>query len=159
MAGQREEDAPPFDGELDAVDLSIIELLSGDARHSMRSLSRLIGMSASAVSERVTRLEQRRVIRGYHADIDPGALGYRMQVIIGVQAAQRAGVAKTVEALLAAPEIVSVHLVTGNWDLIVIAQVRDQHHLRDLIVEQVWSIPGFRHSETMLVLDTHGATP
>ena len=140
---------------VDDVDLQIIALLSQDARRSARSLAREIKMSPGAVSERVTRLEESGVIRGYHADVDPAALGYEMQVVVGLQTDQGPEVTETIKALLAVPEVTSVSVVTGTWDLLVVAHVRDQNHLRDVVLSGLWAMQGFRHSETMLVLDQH----
>jgi len=105
---------------VDDVDLQIIALLSQDARRSARSLAREIKMSPGAVSERVTRLEESGVIRGYHADVDPAALGYEMQVVVGLQTDQGPEVTETIKALLAVPEVTSVSVVTGTWDLLVV---------------------------------------
>jgi DNA-binding Lrp family transcriptional regulator len=143
---------------VDDVDLQILKHLSADARLSGRALARAIGMSPGAVAERVTRLETSGVIRGYHADVDPSALGYRMQVVIGLQTEQGPEVGEAINALMALPEVIGVHVVTGQWDLLVVAQVRDHHHLRDVVLREVWAVVGFRHSESMLVLDSHAGS-
>jgi Lrp/AsnC family transcriptional regulator for asnA, asnC and gidA len=143
---------------VDDVDLEILRHLSADARLSGRALARAIGMSPGAVAERVARLEASGVIRGYHADVDPAALGYRMQVVIGLQTEQGPEVDEAIRALMAMPEVVAVHVVTGQWDLLVVVQVRDHHHLRDVVLREIWAVAGFRHSESMLVLDSHAGT-
>jgi DNA-binding Lrp family transcriptional regulator len=140
-------------GRPDDIDRQILALLSNDARRSARSIAREIGMSPGAVSERVARLEEGGVIRGYHADIDPAALGYKLQVLIGLQTDQGPQVSTIVDELLALPEIAAVNTVTGTWDLVVVAHVRDHHHLREVLLQSLWSMKGFRHSETLLVLD------
>jgi DNA-binding Lrp family transcriptional regulator len=149
---------PPGDLGLDEVDRRILSLLRHDGRLSARALGREIGMSAGAVSERVQRLEASGAIRGYHADVDPATVGYGMRVLVGLQTEQGRSLDDTFDALLAVPEIVEVSVVSGQWDFVVVAQVRDHQHLRDLVAEGLWHLPGFRHSETMLVLETrHGA--
>jgi DNA-binding Lrp family transcriptional regulator len=145
--------------QVDDTDLRILKLLSGDARLSGRAIAREIRMSPGATAERISRLEHSGVIRGYHADVDPTALGYRMQVVIGLQTEQGPEVGDAIAALLALPEVVQVHVVTGQWDLLVVAQVRDHHHLRDVVLREVWAVVGFRHSESMLVLDSHAGSP
>lgn len=145
--------------QLDEIDLKILELLRADARRSVRSLSSEIGMSPGAVSERVSRLEGSGAVRGYHADIDPAALGYEMQVLVGLQLAQGRQVQKAIDALLEVPEMVALYVVSGQWDLVVLAQVRDHAHLRDVVLDGVWNTPGFRHSETMLILDSRHKSP
>jgi DNA-binding Lrp family transcriptional regulator len=140
---------------LDDVDQRIVELLNADARMSARAVAREIEMSPGAVSERISRLEGAGVIRGYHAEIDPAALGLRLQVIVGLQISQEPSLAAIVDALLTIPEVASVHVVSGQWDLVVIVHVRDGDHLRELVLEKIWRIPGFRHSETMLILGSY----
>jgi len=144
---------------LDEIDLKILDLLRVDGRRSARSLSKEIGMSAGAISERISRLERSGAIRGYHADIDPSALGYEMQVLVGLQVAQGREIQHAIDALLAAPEVIALYVVSGRWDLVVLVQVRDHAHLRDVVLEGVWNTPGFRHSETMLILIAHHKVP
>jgi DNA-binding Lrp family transcriptional regulator len=140
---------------VDAVDRQLLDLLHADARMSIRALARQIGMSAGAISERLERLESRGVIRGYRVDVDPAALGLGMRVLVGIQVAQSRPIAETIADLLAVPEVTDVDMVAGRWDLSVRLQVRDQNHLRDVLLEKIWSIPDFRHSESMVVLEGH----
>jgi DNA-binding Lrp family transcriptional regulator/NAD(P)H-dependent FMN reductase len=142
--------------ELDDVDRRILAALHRDGRLSTRALGVEVGMSAGAVAERVRRLEAGGAIRGYGADVDPAAVGYGMRVLVGLQIEQGGPpLQHTVDALLAVDEVAEVSIVSGQWDLIVFLQVRDQHHLRELVSERLWGVPGFRHSETMLVLDAY----
>lgn len=110
-------------------------------------------MSPGAVSQRIERLEQQGVITGYHAAIDPAHLGFRIRALIGLQITQGRTAVETMEQLSAIPEVRSVWLVTGQWDFVVELQVRDHEHLRRALLDEVWRLPIFRHSETMVVLD------
>jgi DNA-binding Lrp family transcriptional regulator len=141
--------------EIDEIDQQIITLLKADGRTSARALARVIGMSPGAVLERVARLESSGVIKGYHAEVDPAALGLNVKVMIGLQIQQEPSLTDIINALTELPEVVDVHVVSGQWDLVVIAQVRDGDHLRDLVLDKVWPIPGFRHSESMLILGSY----
>jgi DNA-binding Lrp family transcriptional regulator len=141
--------------EIDEIDQQIITLLKTDARLSARAVARVIGMSPGAVSERVARLESSGVIKGYHAEVDPIALGFNLKVMIGLQIQQEPSLTDIINALTGIPEVVDVHVVSGQWDLVVIAQVRDGDDLRELVLAKVWQIPGFRHSESMLILGSY----
>lgn len=149
----RDDEQPPSP-RVDEVDRRILELLGADARCSARALGRAIGMSPGAISERVARLERTGVIRGYHAEVDARALGFHLQVVIGVQVRQGSSLTETLDGLLEVPEILSVHVVTGRWDLVIVAQARDQEHLRTVIETQIWALSSFQHGETMVVLDS-----
>ncbi len=140
---------------LDEVDEKIVGLLQVDARKSARALAREIGMSPGAVSERISRLESSGVIKGYRAHIDPAALGLNVRVLIGVQLEREPSLPTILNALLKIDEVAEVHAVSGQWDLIVVAQVRDGDHLREVVLEKLWQIPGVRHSETMLILTSY----
>ena len=140
---------------LDDVDLRIVGLLGTDARLSHREIARRIGMSPGAISERIDRLERMGVIRGYHADIDPVAIGLMTDAMIGLQVTQGHSVAETMAALYALPQVSSVSMVTGQWDFIVEVHVRDQEHLREVLIDHIWQLPAFRHSETLMVLQRH----
>lgn len=140
--------------DLDAVDIRLLGLLTKDARLSSRRLGREIGMSPGAVSERVARLERDGVIRGYRADVDPRALGFGMQVIVGLRTEQSPLLEEALDEVAAIPEVERAHVVAGSWDLVLYLHVRDHDHLRSIILNRLWRLSTFRHSETMLVLDT-----
>lgn len=144
---------------LDEVDQKILELLQADARKSARALARGIGMSPGAVSERISRLESAGVIKGYRAEIDPVALGLTIKAFIGIQITQEPSLSDIIDALLDIPEVAGVHIVSGQWDLVVVVQVRDGDHLREVVLERLWRTPGFRHSETMLILGSYEQQP
>ncbi|MEO9526823.1 Lrp/AsnC family transcriptional regulator [Roseibium sp.] len=70
---------------MDEIDRKIIEALIGDARLSLKDLAAQAGLSSPGVSERIRRLQDRGVIRGFTADIDPKALGYSLQAIVRIR--------------------------------------------------------------------------
>ncbi|ASP33227.1 Lrp/AsnC family transcriptional regulator [Labrenzia sp. VG12] len=71
--------------KLDETDRKIIEALIRDARMSLKELATQAGLSSPGVSERIRRLQERGVIRGFTADIDPKALGYSLQAIVRIR--------------------------------------------------------------------------
>jgi Lrp/AsnC family leucine-responsive transcriptional regulator len=71
--------------KLDDVDARIVEALISDARMSLKELAAHAGLSSPGVSERIRRLQDRGVIRGFTADIDPKALGYSLQAIVRIR--------------------------------------------------------------------------
>ena len=77
------------DRQLDPTNLQLIAALQVDARVSLAELGRRVGLTAPAVGERLARLEEAGVIRGYHADVDPRALGYELSVILRIRPATR----------------------------------------------------------------------
>src|SRR3954470_20417427 len=77
MASNRRQNGSSAEGALlDETNVRLLAELQADARLSLAELGRRVGLSSPAVAERLGRLERDGVIRGYHADIDPRALGY-----------------------------------------------------------------------------------
>jgi Lrp/AsnC family leucine-responsive transcriptional regulator len=74
---------------IDKINFRIIEELQADGRLSMAELGRRVNLSPPAVAERVQRLEETGVITGYHAVIDPKAIGYPLAAVVRVAPATR----------------------------------------------------------------------
>jgi Lrp/AsnC family leucine-responsive transcriptional regulator len=71
--------------KMDDADRKIIEALLADARVSLKDLATHAGLSSPGVSERVRRLQERGIIRGFTVDIDPKVLGYSLQAIVRIR--------------------------------------------------------------------------
>lgn len=122
----------PSDPPLDPVNCRLIEELQADARLTLAELGRRVGLSAPAVAERIARLEECGVIRGYHADVDPRALGYTLGAIIRVRPAPRQ--IPTVARLAQdTPQVVECHRITGDDCFLLRVVVRDVQELEELI--------------------------
>jgi Lrp/AsnC family transcriptional regulator, leucine-responsive regulatory protein len=120
------------DQQLDATNRQLITALQADARLSLAELGRRVGLTAPAVGERLARLEEAGVIRGYHADVDPRALGYDLSVILRIRPAARM-IPKVAELAQRTPEVTECHRVTGDDCFIMRLHVRDVLHLEELI--------------------------
>jgi Lrp/AsnC family leucine-responsive transcriptional regulator len=98
---------------LDDVNRRLLALLDEDPRRSAAELARRIGMSAPAVRERVARLEEVGVIRGYRLDLDPAALG--LPVTAWVRVAPGPGqLPKIAELAARVPEVAECHRISGE---------------------------------------------
>lgn len=135
---------------LDGVDRRLLALLAADARVSQRKLGRELSMSAPAVGVRLARLERAGVIRHYTVDIDWPAAGYPLLAYLAITATANLG--GVLRALHAIPEVEDVAVVAGSMDLLARVRLRDHAHLRTLMFEQVWKIPGVQRTETFLGL-------
>lgn len=99
--------------ELDAVNLRILEELQSEPRLSMSELGRRVGMSSPAVTERVRRLEESGVIRGYRLDLNPAALGLPISAYVRIRP-NPGQLPRIAELARQIPEIVECHRVTGE---------------------------------------------
>jgi Lrp/AsnC family leucine-responsive transcriptional regulator len=103
-----------FDGDvLDAPNRRILEILSVDARISISELARQVGMSAPAVRERVIRLEEAGVIRGYRAAVDPAALGLPVAAWVRVRPGP-GQLPKVADLAQRTPQVTECHRITGD---------------------------------------------
>lgn len=99
--------------EIDAVNRRILEELLDDPRLTMSELGRRVGMSSPAVTERVRRLEETGVIRGYRLDLNPAALGLPIAAYIRIR--PNAGqLPRIIELAQQIPEVVECHRITGE---------------------------------------------
>jgi Lrp/AsnC family leucine-responsive transcriptional regulator len=98
---------------LDPVNVRLLRALADDPRASMSALARRVGMSAPAVTERVQRLEEAGVIRGYRLDIDPAAVGLPVSAWVRVRPGP-GQLSKIAELAVESPEVVECHRITGE---------------------------------------------
>jgi Lrp/AsnC family transcriptional regulator, leucine-responsive regulatory protein len=117
---------------LDTPNLQLVEELQRDARLSFAELGRRVGLSSPAVAERLARLEEEGVITGYHAEVDPRALGYQLGAIVRIRPAPRE-LHKVAELARRTPEVVECHRITGEDCYFMKAYVRDVDHLEEVI--------------------------
>ena len=138
----------------DEIDRQILELLQSDGRISNADLARRIGMAPSAVFERVRRLEQKGVIRGYGAHLDSRALDRSLLAFVLVRSDERAGSVSTGQSLALEPEVLEVHHVAGQDSYLVKVRVRDPESLGRLLRERFGAIPGVRSTQSTIALET-----
>jgi DNA-binding Lrp family transcriptional regulator len=115
---------------LDAVDLHILAELQRDGRITNVELARRVGLSAPPCLRRVRRLEEEGIVRGYHADLAPSALGYEITffALVGLES-QKEAVLSAFEALVAGwPEVRECHMIRGGGDFLLRMVARDTAH-------------------------------
>jgi Lrp/AsnC family transcriptional regulator, leucine-responsive regulatory protein len=98
---------------LDRTDAAIVEELQNDGRLAVSELGRRIGLSQPATSERLKRLEERGIIAGYRAIIDPAKIGLGLTAIIRVRTTHE-HIQPCLKHFAAMPEVIEVHRVTGE---------------------------------------------
>ena len=138
--------------ELDDVDRKLLAELLVDARTSQRQLATKIGVAQGTVTNRLTRLTELGVIRGYHVDLDPKKIGWSMTVLIGLRI-DKNSIMSVQDEIAGDARVSSVYDVTGEFDSMVVARVRDPDDLNDL-TKNVLSIEGIIRSSTHVVLNT-----
>jgi Lrp/AsnC family leucine-responsive transcriptional regulator len=138
---------------VDAIDLSLVELLRANARLSYAELARQVGLSAPAVHERVGKLESNGVLRGYRADVAPEAIGLGVTALIGIVEDSGADTDDVLEKLRAMPEIESCYFMAGVESYQLTVRVPSIAELEALIV-RLNRIPGVASTRTAVALST-----
>ena len=145
----------PEQPRLDAVDLALIRLLQIDARRTNKELAEEVGIAQSTCLERIRSLRAQGVVRGWHADVDPGALGRSLRAMISVRLRPKttASVRAFQQEMLRAPEVLAVWTVTGADDFLVEVATHDVAHLRDFVLDHVTGRSEVVDARTSLVYD------
>jgi Lrp/AsnC family transcriptional regulator, leucine-responsive regulatory protein len=138
---------------VDAIDRLLLDLLRGNARMSYAELARQIGLSAPAVHERIAKLEAAGTIRGYHADVEPEAVGLGVTAIIGVVQESGVDVDDVLTALYRLPEIETCYFMAGEESFLLTVRVGTIAELESLIV-RLNRTPGVARTRTAIALST-----
>lgn len=139
--------------DLDETDREILRALQADARKPFSEIAREIEMSSATVHDRVNRMEEAGVIRGYHADVDPKSAGLGTSAVVGLRVEQGRE-QDALDRLADIDGVQEIHLTTGEWDIILRVYAEDTDTLRDLMFEEIADVDGFARSQTMVVLAT-----
>ena len=134
MAGKaRTRDARAYEANLlDQTNLRLLRELEADGRVGMAELGRRLGMSAPAVAERVQRLERAGVIAGYHAELDPAALGFPVAAVVRIRPSP--GMLQRVrEIALETPEVGECYRITGEDCYLMRLHLRSIDELEEIL--------------------------
>ena len=141
------------DSDLDEVDLALLRALIADGRLANNRLAARAGVAAATALLRVRQLQDRGVVRGFHADIDPEQVGRPVQAMVAIRL--RAHDRRHIDAFTATvprlPEVLQSFHVAGDDDYILHVAVPSASYLRDWILEKVTTNPAVAHSRTSLV--------
>ncbi len=141
---------------LDRLDARIIAELQSDGRLSVVELGERIGLTGTPCARRVKQLEQRGVIVGYTAIVDPVKLGLQVQAFIQVKLDRHTdeNVDLFQRALAAIEQVVSCHATTGEYDFMLQVTAPDLDALSTLVLKQLLKISCVRDVYSSIVLDT-----
>ncbi len=136
---------------LDQIDQFLISALQENGRRKKSDLAREIGMSVPAVAERMKKLLEMGVIRGFTAQIDPRKLGLDVGAVITIISARSTKYSAVVEQARQHPEVLECMSVTGDGSHLLIVRTANTSSLENLLREiQAW--PGVNRTETRLIL-------
>ncbi len=139
---------------LDKFDLQILAILHRDSRTSLQDISLQVGLSTTPCWTRIKRMESEGVIGGYTIRIDPAAIGFSETVMVQVTLENHSDemLYKFGKALEDIPEVLEAYLISGDYDYFIRLAVRDTRDYERLLREQLYKLPGIRHSKSSFVL-------
>jgi len=138
---------------MDTLDRQILIQLQQDGSLTNARLAQALGLSQSAMSERVRRLEQDGHITGYRALVDPASLGLGLQAFVAAELNHHstASIQSFEQGVMTLQAVRACYHVAGRFDYLLHVAVRDLEHLGHLIKYDIAAIPGVDKVETMLV--------
>ncbi len=151
---------------LDEKDIQILRLLQEDCKRPVREISRRIGSPITTVYARIKRLEEHGVIKAYKAILDAEKLGRGTTAFILASFRYRMpGIEKTLSQRDIArevakfPEVQEVHIITGDWDILIKVKERDVNAIGRFVVDKLRTIRGIERTLTCMVFDSAKETP
>ena len=152
-------EAPPFKTSnqpverIDATDVQILTILQADGRAKRKDIAEAVGLSLPSVSDRMRKLEERGVVTGYHAVVDPKRLQRDVTAFVAITSDGSEHYAAFVDAVAAMDEVQELHSVTGDGSHMLKVRVRNTSALEGLL-GRLQALPGVRGTRTSLVLTT-----
>ena len=139
---------------LDEVDRALLEALQKNARMSNKELAELVGLAPSTSLERLRRLRERGILRGFHADVDLAEIGRPIQALVAVRLRihDRSQIDAFHRHAVAMPESLAVFHVTGSDDYLIHVAVGGTEDLRAVVLD-LTARPEVDHVETRLIFE------
>lgn len=141
-----------MNNQLDSIDKDILKILEADSRTSQREIARKLNIAQGTVTNRIRKMENNGIIRGYSVDLGAEEIGWTMTVIAGLRI-EKGRMIEVQEKISSDSRVFAVYDVTGEYDSMVLARVTDREDLNDL-TKTVFTLDGITRSFTQVVLNT-----
>ncbi|CAA7623897.1 DNA-binding transcriptional dual regulator, leucine-binding [Magnetospirillum sp. LM-5] len=140
--------------KLDRIDRRILADLQADGRMTNVELARRAGISAPPCLRRVRALEEAGYIRGYHAEIEPHALGFNVTVFahVGLNSQAEADLKAFEELVLAWPEVRECHMLAGETDFLLKIVAHDWDDYQRFLTTKLTAAPNISHVKSSLAI-------
>jgi len=140
--------------KLDLIDKKILDILQDNARDSASNIAEIIGMSIPSVTERIRKLQELGVIKGFRAVIDSKKLGYDVAAIITIISESSENYSVLIKHISDNHEILKCFSTTGNGSHILIINTQNSSSLEKLL-RTIQSWPGVMRTETQIILTSY----
>jgi Lrp/AsnC family transcriptional regulator, leucine-responsive regulatory protein len=142
--------------DLDAIDRRIVAALQADGRLTNADLAQRVGLSPSPCLRRVNRLERKGYIEGYRAVLHRNHIGLGLTVFVGVKIEGHANDKAVAfeQAVIAFPEVVACHMVSGEADYLLEVVVPDLDHYKNFLVSKLLELSLIREVRSNITIQT-----
>jgi DNA-binding Lrp family transcriptional regulator len=146
-------------GSIDSKDLQILKIIQENCRLTAREISEITNLPVTTVFAKIKRLEGLGVIKGYHAILEAGKLNAGTTAFIFVsfeykgeeKSLSQRRVAKEIARY---PEVQEVHIISGEWDILVKVRTRDVDYVGKFVVDKLRLVRGIERTLTSFVFET-----
>jgi Lrp/AsnC family leucine-responsive transcriptional regulator len=139
---------------LDEIDRRIVAMLQADGRATQLEIAAEVGLSQPAVADRIRKLQERGVLRGYTALVDAHKLGKDITAFIGVNVGHPKYFEGFAKRVLALPDVLECHRVAGTDSYLLKVKTANTLSLDHLLVDELRTIPGVTRTHTTIVLSS-----
>ncbi len=139
---------------MDESDLRLLSLIQYNSKLSYAELGKRVGLSVSAVNERLKKLQAQGIIRSYVAVLDAEAVGLDLCAFIQVLIDRPENEPTFLKRIAKVREVQECHHLTGEFSYLLKVRVRNTSHLETLLKEQLKSLKGLVRTHTFIVLST-----
>ncbi|MBU7015400.1 MAG: Lrp/AsnC family transcriptional regulator [Theionarchaea archaeon] len=143
---------------MDELDRDILRELREDGRISFRDVALKTNVSSQTVSDRIQKLMDKGVIKGFTVVIDQGAAGYPITFTVELDVDVR-NMKQILDSLCEYPELHQISVITGDHDILALGVARDISHLYEIIEEKISNIEGVKATKTSISLKTVKEVP
>lgn len=139
---------------MDDIDFRLLTLVQENCRLSLADLGKQVGLSVSAVNERMAKLHAQGFIRGYVALLDPHVLGLDVCAFVQILLDRPENNPAFIEQIRKVPQVLECHHITGEFSYLLKIRVRTIARLEALLNGQIKSLPGVTRTQTVIALST-----
>ncbi len=141
--------------KLDRIDALILDILQREGRIAMSELATRVNLSTTPCSERVKRLEREGIIMGYHAHLNPALVDRNLLVFLEIKLSAKSGDVfdEVAKKLAEIPEVLECHLISGEFDYLVKARLKEMGAYRRLLGDLLKKLPASASSHSYVVME------
>jgi Lrp/AsnC family transcriptional regulator, regulator for asnA, asnC and gidA len=139
--------------EIDNLDIQILSILMKNATTPYTEIAKDLIVSGGTIHVRMKKLEEMGVIKGASLEVNPQKLGFDVNAFLGIYLEKGSQYHEAVKKLKEINEIVELHYTTGEWSIFAKIVCHDTNHLREVLNENIQSVPGISRTETFISLE------